>query len=465
VRVEVFRRWGSHAVHPEDLDVSNVAAAAGFACPDLTSFCGLDELGLVAVGQRLEPDRAVLACRVAEPDEPDQAQRWCRRCGCRGSARDTVTRRLAHEPFGWRPTTLLVAVRRYRCTGCGHVWRQDTSNAAEPRAKLSRAALRWALEGIVCQHLTVARVAEALGVSWNTANDAVLDEGRRVLIDDPHRFEGVRVIGVDEHAWRHTRGGDKFVTVVIDLTPVRAGTGPARLLDMVQGRSKQAFQRWLADRDPSWRKAVEVVAMDGFTGFKTAVAEELPAAVAVMDPFHVVRLAGDALDECRRRVQQDTHGHRGRAGDPLYAARRMLHTGADLLTDRQQQRLADLFRADKHVEVEATWGIYQRMIAAYREPDSAHGRELMQAVIDTLAHGVPAALSELRRLGRTLKRRAADVLAYFHRPGTSNGPTEAINGRLEHLRGSALGFRNLTNYIARCLLEAGGFRPLLHPRS
>ncbi len=51
-------------------------------------------------------------------------------------------------------------------------------------------------------------------------------------------------------------------------------------------------------------------------------------------------------------------------------------------------------------------------------------------------------------LGRTLKKRAADVLAYFDRDGTSNRPTEAINGRLEHLRGSALGFRNLTNHIA-----------------
>ena len=45
------------------------------------------------------------------------------------------------------------------------------------------------------------------------------------------------------------------------------------------------------------------------------------------------------------------------------------------------------------------------------------------------------------------------MLAYFDRPGTSNGPTEAINGRLEHLRGSALGFRNLTNYVAQSLLE------------
>jgi transposase len=374
-----------------------------------------------------------------------------------------VVRRLAHEPLGWRPTTLEVTVRRYRCTGCGHVWRQDTSKAAASRAKLSRRGLRWALEAIVCQHLTVARVAEGLGVSWNTANDAVLAEGKRVLIGDPGRFDGVQVIGVDEHAWRHTRRGDKYVTVIIDLTPIRDGTGPARLLDMVEGRSKQAFKAWLADRPEAWREAVEVVAMDGFTGFKTATTEELPDAVPVMDPFHVIRLAGDALDECRRRVQQAIHGHRGRKADPLYAARRTLHTGADLLTDKQKQRLQTLFDLDEHVEVEVTWAVYQRMIAAYREPDRAKGQELMHKLIESLSHGVPAALSELITLGRTLTKRAADVLAYFDRPGTSNGPTEAINGRLEHLRGSALGFRNLTNYIARSLLETGGFRPRLHP--
>lgn len=429
-----------------------------FACPDLTKFCRLDELGLVVTGQRLEPDRAVLACRVLEPDQ------WCRRCGCEGSPRDTVTRELAHEPLGWRPTTLVVTIRRYRCTGCGHVWRQDTTAAAEARAKLSRRGLRWALEGIVVQHLTVARVAEGLGVAWNTANDAVLAEGKRVLIDDPDRFDGVTAVGVDEHAWRHTRRGDKYVTVVIDLTGIREGTGPARLLDMVEGRSKQAFKSWLAQRPQAWRDAVEVVAMDGFAGFKTATAEELPDAVAVMDPFHVVRLAGDALDRCRRRVQQHIHGHRGRTGDPLYAARRTLHTGAGLLTDKQKDRLAALFATEEHVEVEATWGIYQRMITAYREPDRSRGRELMSTLIESVSAGVPAALTEVITLGRTLKKRAADVLAYFDRPGASNGPTEAINGRLEHLRGSALGFRNLTNYIARCLLEAGGFRPQLHRR-
>ena len=437
----------------EDLDVPD----ATFACPDLTTFCRLDELGLEVTGQRVQADRAVLACRITDED------RWCRRCGEQGTPRDTVTRELAHEPFGWRPTTLLVTIRRYRCAGCSHVWRQDSSAAAEPRAKLSRRGIRWALEGIVVGHLTIARVAEGLGVSWNTANNAVLAEGKRILIEDPGRFDGVRVIGVDEHVWRHTRRGDKYVTVIIDLTPVRDKTGPARLLDMVEGRSKQAFKTWLADRPQQWRDGVEVVAMDGFSGFKTATTEELPDAVAVMDPFHAVRLAGDALDECRRRVQLDTCGHRGRKTDPLYRSRRTLHTGADLLTDKQKTRLDELFAVDAHVEVEATWGIYQRMIAAYREPDRKKGRALMIGLIESISSGVPAALAEIITLGRTLTKRSADVLAYFDRPGSSNGPTEAINGRLEHLRGSALGFRNLTNYIARSLLETGGFKPQLHP--
>ena len=437
----------------------NATARAGFACADLTAFCRLEELGLEVRGQRLEPDRAVLACQITATE----ADRWCRRCGEEGVPRDSVTRMLAHEPFGWRPTTLEVMIRRYRCAGCAHVWRQDTGKAAEPRAKLSRRALRWALEAIVCQHLSVARVAESLAVSPNTANTAVLAEGRRVLIADPARFDAVAVIGVDEHVWRHTRRGDKYVTVIIDLTPVRDGTGPARLLDMVEGRSKKAFAQWLAGRPQHWRDGVEVVAMDGFSGFKTATTEELPTAAAVMDPFHVVRLAGNALDECRRRVQLATCGHRGHKTDPLYRARRTLHTGADLLTDTQKARLNALFTVDSHVEVEATWQMYQRTVAAYREPDRRKGRAMMAALITTLSAGVPKTLTELITFGRTLNRRATDVLAYFDRPGTSNGPTEAINGRLEHLRGSALGFRNLTNYIARSLLEAGGFRPQLHP--
>ena len=107
---------------------------------------------------------------------------------------------------------------------------------------------------------------------------------------------------------------------------------------------------------------------------------------------------------------------------------------------------------------------YQRVVSAYNEPDRGRGKKLMQEVINIItASDLPKALIEVKGLGETLKKYAESILAYFDRPGTSNGPTEAINGRLEHLRGTALGFRNLTNYIARCLLKSGGFRNQLHP--
>lgn len=431
---------------------------ATFGPADLSVFCRLDELGLVATGLWIDPERAVIECRAIELDD------WCSVCGAEGVPRGSVIRRLAHEPFGMRPTVLLVRVRRYRCSGCGRIWRQDLVAAAEPRSKLSRGALAWALAALVIDHLTIARVADHLGVSWHTANTAVLNEGRRVLIEDPCRLDGVTVIGVDEHVWRHTRIGDRYVTVVIDLTPVRENTGPARLLDMVEGRSKAVFRAWLDQQSPTFRDGIEVVAMDGFTGFRTAAVEALPGAVEVMDPFHVVQLAGDELDRCRQRVQQATLGHRGHAGDPLYGIRRALHTGQAFLTEKQQARIDTVFALDEHVEVEVTWAVYQRIVAAYRDQDRHRGKRELATVIDSLGRGVPAALTELRRLGRTLARRAVDILAYFDLPGTSNGPTEAINGRLEHLRGSALGFRNLSNYIARSLLETGGFKPQLHPR-
>lgn len=105
----------------------------------------LDELGPEAVGQRLKLVRVVVVCRVVKPDW------WCRRCRGEGAPGDAVVRRLAHEPLGWCPTTMEVTVRRYRRTRCRHMWSPVTPKATGPRARVSRAGLRWALEGIVGQ--------------------------------------------------------------------------------------------------------------------------------------------------------------------------------------------------------------------------------------------------------------------------------------------------------------------------
>lgn len=416
----------------------------------------LHNYGVTVTGQHLTHDQAALECRIVEPDN------FCRQCGGQARVRGSVVRRVTHVPLGWRPTQLHLRLRRYRCDDCACVWQQNTTSVVAPEAKLSHAAALWALKSVVIDRLSIARVANNLGVSWHTANDAVLETGRRLLIEDPNRLNGVRVLGVDEHVWRHTRWGNRYVTVVIDLTPFADGTGPARPLDMVPGRSKQTFINWLEAQTSAFRKGVEIVAMDGFTGYKTAATETLPDAITVMDPFHVVALAGTALDKCRQRIQQATLGRRGKTGDPLYGIRKTLRTGKDYVTEKQQTKLDAAFENADHDPVEQTWQVYQQIMAAYRHPNRNQAKHDLKVVIDSISTGVPDELAELRTLGRTMKRRADDILAYFDHARTSNGPTEAINGRIEHLRGTALGFRNLLNYITRALLDTGGFRTQIH---
>lgn len=424
--------------------------------PCLDTFCRLDRLGLSVTAQHVEPDHTVLRCRPTTPPL------LCPGCARPGVRHDTVLRRLAHVPLGWKPTILEVVVPRYRCWPCRRIWRHSITVAAPSKGKLSREAIMLAVKSIVVDRMSIARVAANLGVAWNTASDAILAAGTELLIDSADRFDGVTTVGVDEHVWRHTRNGDNYVTVIIDLTPTRTRTGPSRLLAVVEGRSKQAFKSWLEAQTKAFRDRVEIVAMDGFTGYKTAAVETIDTVTTVMDPFHVVALVGDKLDRCRQRVQQETLGHRGRSGDPLYGIRRVARTRAGLLTTKQQHRLAKVFADERHVAFEVTWSLYQSVIEAYQADQPAEGKKIMTRLITSIQSGVPAGLEELRSLGQTMKRRRDDILAFFDHPGTSNGPTEAVNGLLEHLRGTAKGFRNIVNYIARCLLDAGGFRPLIH---
>ena len=169
------------------------------------------------------------------------------------------------------------------------------------------------------QHLTVARVAEGLGVAWHTANDAVLAEGKRVLIAHPGRPND----------------------------PGRGATG-------------RRWSRWM-----------------GLTGFTTAATGGLPDAVAVMGPFHVVGLGGNGLDRCRRRIQRATTGRQGREDDPLHRARPTLRTGAGVLTDKRQDRLEALLAVDARVGGEVAWSVHRRVVAAYRHADRRRGRASM----------------------------------------------------------------------------------------
>jgi transposase len=157
-----------------------------------------------------------------------------------------------------------------------------------------------------------------------------------------------------------------------------------------------------------------------------------------MDSFDPARPAGDALNACRRLVLHDTRGRHGEAGAPLYTSCLTLHADANLLDDKQTQRLQDLFAPEMYVEVDAIWAVYQLVIAAYREPDQARGPQVMQRLIGSIRHSVPAAMSEVITRGQASANRASDVPAHIDGPGTSNAPTKSIDGWLEHLRGVAI---------------------------
>lgn len=147
----------------------------------------------------------------------------------------------------------------------------------------------------------------------------------------------------------------------------------------------------------------------------------------------------------------------------MYAARKTLLTGTDILTDTSQARLDALFACPDHADVHTTWRIYQDLLAAYRDRDPRRGKNTLRQLITTITRpGLPHTCIELARMGRTLKRRARDILAYFDHPHTSNGPTEAINGIIELGRRTARGYRNPTNYQLRMLLIAGGLDASAH---
>ena len=124
--------------------------------------------------------------------------------------------------------------------------------------------------------------------------------------------------------------GARELTGIVDLT--RGKDHPtARLLDLVPGRSGTVYKNWLEERGEDFRSGIQIATLDPFQGYKNAIDDQLQDATSVLDAFHIVKLAGDALDEVRRRVQQDTTGHRGRKGDPLYQIRLLLrasHTQA-----------------------------------------------------------------------------------------------------------------------------------------
>jgi len=245
-------------------------------------------------------------------------------------------------------------------------------------------------------------------VGWPTVMRAVVEFGQRIL-DAAWVERAVTHLGVDETAFlaATARAHTQFVTGVVDLKP--AGGGPARLLDVVEGRSGAVVSKCLADRSADWCAGVQVAALDPFRGYDTALRTGLPSARTMLDCFHAVTLAQTAVDTVRRRVQQDTLGHRGRRGEPLYGIRRILLRGAENQTKTSYTRLlAGLAAGDPDDQVATAYIAAQELRHVHGATDLAQARDRLFTVC------ADAEVPELHRLARTINAWQNQLLAYFH---------------------------------------------------
>jgi transposase len=436
--------------------------AAACPCPD-PDYCeradrllGLSGLHVIEV---VENDRRLVVVVESAPGPGG-----CPGCGVVALSRGRREVRLVDAPCFGRPVELRWRKRIRACAepACpvGAFTEQD-QRVARPRALLTTRACWWAVAQVRREHASIAGLARRLGTTWNTVWHAIKPL-LEAMADDPDRFTAVSTLGVDEHVWHHVSTkpiedggrGPKELTGIVDLTRDPTGRVRARLLDLVPGRTGKAYSDWLSQRSEAFRDGVQVATLDPFHGYKTAIEDELEDVTAVLDAFHVVKLGTQALDEVRRRVQQDIHGHRGRAGDPLYGIRNILRAGREKLTDRQKTRLSKAFGADeRHVEVEVAWLAAQRLREAYAHANLAAGKKIAESVVADFSS---CPIPEIARLGRTLRKWKNLFLAYFDTDRSSNGGTEAINGLIELHRRIARGFRNRENYRLRMLLIGGG---------
>ncbi len=226
---------------------------------------------------------------------------------------------------------------------------QDPEIAPE-RERLTTRAGRWATRqsGQGRPHCDI---ADELGCSRRPVNESVRRWGSALLEADTERICDVAALGLDEHLmWRRGRFWTKaWATGIVDV-------GRGQLLDIVPGRTAKAPTRWLLARPRSWLAGVGWAVLDLSGPYRAAFDAAVPHAKQVADPFHVVRLGNDALDEVRRRVQQQTLGHRGHKHDPLYRARKLLVSASEKITEQGRVRLRGLLDAgDPYGEVRDAW--------------------------------------------------------------------------------------------------------------
>lgn len=354
---------------------------------------------------------------------------WCPSCGVQARLHDRRPTWVRDLPAAGRPVTVVWVKRVWRCHEplCATVTWTEASETIRARASMTERARAEACRRVGQDGHTVAAVAADLGAGWGTIMACVREYGQP-LVDDPGRLAGVHTLGVDETAFLAATP----TSATVYATGIVAGNGRARLLDVVPGRSGKALSSWVLARDEAWRAGIGVAALDPFRGYATALHTSLPQAIRVLDAFHVVKLGFDVVDAVRRRVQQQTLGHRGRKHDPLFAIRRLLRRGFEHHSAKSWEKmLAGLDAGDDDQQIGRAWIAAQELRLLYRDKTRARAEQRLLAWFTLVAeHEIP----ELMRLARTLDSWRTELLAYFDTAGVSNGPTEAINALIKKVK-------------------------------
>jgi Transposase len=202
-----------------------------------------------------------------------------------------------------------------------------------------------------------------------------------------------------------------------------------------------------------WCAQITLATLDPAAGYRKALDANLPNAIRVVDHFHAIKLANAAIDDCRRRVQQEQHGHRGRKGDPLYRGRRVFLTAYERLTDDRLAWMFDLLAVgDPYGELGAAILAKELLREVYDAVDVAHAR---RQLVVFLQHCADAEVPEVTPLARTIDRWRPEILAYHTCGGASNGRVENVHMLAEKIRRNAHGFANHTNYRRRLIGRLG----------
>jgi transposase len=356
-------------------------------------------------------------------------------------------------PFGQRPLTVIWRKRRFLCRepACARRVFTETSGQIPSRHRLTgrlRAKLEAAASGSA---RSCADVAREYRVSDWSVHKALLDKAIR-LLDSPHpvrrlgldetRTRKVRWV-LDEAGWRRT---DPWMTSFVDLDTDQ----PAGLLGLAPGRSGASVAAWLHRQSAEWKAGVQVVALDPSAPFAAAIRRALPHAVIVVDHWHLVRLANQAVTDVRQRVAREQLGRRGRRSDIAWAHRQLLLRAGNTLSARALTRLKSVFATDDPTnEIGAAWGCKEllRQLLATRDRHTASHR--LFRFYDACA---TADMPETTRLATTIETWWPHIEAFLL-SGVTNARTEGYNRVIKQIKRVGCGYRNQANYERRIVLH------------